>query len=317
MSRLLKRIKKSPPMILLKSKYMRYMGKKSIESLDDYTFVRNRYKKLGRDLDLKTPKRFTEKLQWLKLFWRDEQVPVCTDKFEVREYLTKKGFGYLLNDLIDVYETIDDFDPQKLPDRFVLKGTHGSGWNLIVTDKTKVNWFWWKKIIRDWMKQNLYYLSREWNYENLKPRIVAERYLQDDSGELRDFKIFCMNGEPRFVQIDENRASNHKRKYVDCEGRVLAMQDDREYRGVMTARFSDNQREMIRIARELCTPFPQVRVDFYECDGKIYFGELTFFDGSGFYNFSPDEWDFTIGEMLILPEPNHNLELYRNIMNGM
>lgn len=310
---LINQLRKSDMGILARREYWRHRGQKNLKKYDDYTFICKTYRNLGRELNLKDPKRYTEKLQWLKLFYRNDLMPICSDKYEVRAYIEEKGYGYLLNDLIAVYDNVDDFDPATLPERFVLKTAHGSGWNLIVPDKSKANWFWWKKIMRSWMKQNLYWFGREWNYQSQKPRIVVEKYLEDDSGELRDYKIICTNGAPRFMQVDENRASNHKRIYVDEEGKPLEFEDSQTSLTDLSFRFGDLQKEMFRIAADLCKPFVYVRVDFYECGGKIYFGELTFFGGSGFFSFSPDEADFTLGEMIELPEPNYNLDLYKKI----
>lgn len=317
--RILKKFKKTPMGKLIHSEFWRKKSKKNIKKYSDYEFICKTYKSvLGRDVDLKNPKRFMDKLQWLKLFWRDDFATVCSDKFAVREHLEEKGYGYLLNELIAVYDNIDDFDPKDLPSQFVLKGAHGSGWNLIVKDKAKINWFIWKKIMRSWLKQNLYYYGREWNYEKQKPRIIIEKYLEDDSGELRDYKIFCFNGEPQFIEIDENRFTNHKRKYCDCSGKVLNMYDSHGHNDLSQVKpleITSIHEEMFKIARDLSKDFPQVRVDLYECNGKIYFGELTFFDGSGFYKFEPDEWDEYWGERLILPKPNHNLDLYNKLHN--
>lgn len=316
MNKFILKLKRSAPVVLARREYWRIRGAHDFKKYDDYTYINKLYRKLGRELNLTDPKRYTEKLQWLKLFWRDDLAPICSDKYEVRKYLEDKGYAYLLNDLIAVYETVDDFDITALPERFVLKASHGSGWNLIVKDKSKVNWFWWKKIMRSWMNQNLYWFGREWNYQNQKPRIVVEKYLEDDSGELRDYKIICTNGTPKFLQVDENRATNHKRIYVDCtNGKPLDFEDDLANMDEMSFRFGDLQREMVRIAEDLCKPFTYVRVDFYECGGKIYFGELTFFGGSGFFSFSPDKADFILGDMIQLPAPNYNLELYKKIHN--
>lgn len=306
-------LRKSPVGTLARREYWRWRGQREMRRYDDYTFICKKYRALGRELNLADPQRYTEKLQWLKLFWRDDLARICSDKYEVRAYLEQLGYGELLNELIAVYDRAEDVDPAALPEQFVLKAAHGSGWNLIVRDKSKVNWFWWKKIMKSWMKQNLYWFGREWNYENQKPRIIVEKYLEDDSGELRDFKIFCFHGEPGYIQIDENRATNHKRIYVDCAGKLLPMSDSQAHSTELTMHFGDTQRQMIELARELSKPFPSVRVDFYECGGKIYFGELTFFDGSGFYNFQPDEWDYKVGAMLTLPTPNYNLELYQTL----
>lgn len=309
-----KYIKNLPAIIYLRREYWRKRGKKEFSKYSDYDHITKLYKKkLGRDLNITNPKRYTEKLQWLKVFWRNDDASTCSDKYMVREYLQKRGYGYLLNDLIAVYDDVSQLDPNALPNQFVLKASHGSGWNMIVKDKSKVKWFWWKKIMRSWLKQNLYWFGREWNYEKQTPRIVVERYLEDDSGELRDYKLFCINGKPSFFQIHENRATNHKCTYIDCEGNRLPIHENFDYGAIDRITFSETQRKMVEIAKDLCKPFPFVRVDFYECNGNIRFGEMTFFPDSGFISFTPDEWDYTIGEMLILPEPNHNLELFETV----
>ncbi len=309
-----KKLKNLTAVVYLRREYWRHRGIKEFNKYSDYEFISKKYESLGRPLNLADPKRFTEKLQWLKLFWRNEDMPICSDKYEVRDYLTRHGYSELLNELIFEFDDLDHFVPASLPKQFVIKAAHGSGWNMIVKDKDKVNWFWWKRIMKSWLKQNLYWFGREWNYQNQKPRIIVEKYLEDDSGELRDFKVFCFNGNPQFVQIDENRTSNHKRVYVDCEGKPLPIKDSQAHGIPSQIRFSDVQKEMIQIAADLSKPFPHVRVDFYEQNGRIIFGEMTFFDGSGFYSFDPDEWDYTIGEMLELPTPNYNLELYNRIV---
>lgn len=307
------KLRNSPIGILIRREYWRHHIQKDLKKYSDYEFIKKSYEKLGRKLNLANPSRYTEKLQWLKLFWRDDLAKVVSDKYEVRSYLKDIGHEELLNDLIAVYDDVNDFNPAKLPNQFVLKAAHGSGWNLIVKDKSKINWFWWKKIMRSWMKQSLYWYGREWNYKDQKPRIIVEKYLQDDSGELRDFKVFCFNGNPHYIQIDENRFSNHKRLYIDCHGNKLDICDSHAHSTNITFDFNQTHRDMIEIAKELSAPFPHVRVDFYYCNNKIYFGELTFFDGSGFYSFSPDEWDEKIGNYFELPTPNHNLDLYKKI----
>lgn len=307
------KIRNSDAGIFARREYWRYKGKKQYEQLSDYEHICKLYSKLGRKLNLKNPHRYTEKLQWLKLFYRNDLMPIVSDKYEVRKYLEDKGYGYLLNELIAVYENVDEINIDELPDQFVIKASHGSGWNLIVKDKSQVNWFWWKKIMRSWLKQNLSWFGREWNYANQKPRLIVEKYLEDDSGELRDYKIICLNGEPQFMQIDQNRSTNHIRIYVDENGQIVDMDDSQKHHGIFKVPFGDNQRKMFELARELSQPFPNVRIDFYEHNGKIYFGEFTFFGGSGFYSFEPDEWDYTWGEKLLLPVANYNLNLLRTI----
>lgn len=294
--------------------YWRHRAQRELKKYNDYEFICRMYKqKCGLDINLVNPTRYTEKLQWLKLFYRNELMPIVSDKYEVRDYLTSKGYGYLLNDLISVYDNVDEIEISKLPNQFVIKAAHGSHWNLIVKDKSKVDWLMWKKIMRSWLKQNLYWFGREWNYKEQKPRLVVEKYLEDDSGELRDYKIICINGKPDFMQIDQNRFSNHKRIYVDADGNPMNFGDSQEHTDLSGFSFDSTKQKMIEIASELCKPFPMVRVDFYECNGKIIFGELTFFGGSGFFKFEPDSMDKVLGAKIVLPQPNYNLELYRKL----
>ena len=295
------------------NEYKRFKWSLTYKLQSDHSSICKQYKKTcKKEIDLKNPQRFTEKLQWLKLFYRDDNMTAASDKYAVREYLNNLGYGELLNELIAVYDNVDDIDVDALPERFVLKASHGSGWNLIVKDKSTVDWKRQKRIMKSWLKQNLAWFGREWNYAGQKPRIIIEKYLEDDSGDLKDFKFFCYNGVPHFVQVDRDRFGVHKQTYFDMEWNKL---------NIITGNVPVDEEcpkmfeEMKKIAAELSKPFPHVRVDFYNVDDKIYFGEFTYFDGSGFYLFEPDEYDFEWGSKLQLPEPNHNLELYEKIKN--
>ena len=310
MKKIINKLRSSSVGIFARREYWRCRGKYEMKKYDDHTFICKKYRTLGREINLENPKRYTEKLQWLKLFYRNDLMPVCSDKYEVRAYLTEKGYEYLLNDLIAVYENVDDFDPEILPDQFVLKASHGSGWNLIVKDKSKVNWFLWKRIMRSWLEQNLYWFGREWNYDKLSPRIIVEKYIDSGDGQLTDYKFFCFNGVVEFIQVDRDRFLEHKQTYFDTEWNKLAFSTGHAHFDEGCPKSFD---EMKRIAEELSKPFPHVRVDFYHINGKIYFGEFTFFDGSGFYSYEPDEWDFHWGEKLKLPKPNFNQDLHESI----
>ena len=226
-------------------------------------------------------------------------MPICADKYEVRQYLENKGYGYLLNDLISVYESEKDIDVSKLPEKFVLKGSHGSGWNLIVKDKNKIKWKPWKLVMKSWLKQNLYYYGREWVYKDMKPRIICEKYLEDKNGELLDYKIYCFNGKPKFIQVDVDRFTNHTANYYDCEWNTMPFQYGDENSNRVIER-PENLDEMIIISKDLSREFPHVRVDLYEVNGKLYFGELTFFTASGACEFSPEKYDLIIGSWLEL-----------------
>lgn len=279
---------------------------------DDYEYIKKMYRNAtNRDLNLKNPERLTEKLQWLKLFYRDERIEQCSDKYLVRDYIAQKGHGDLLNECYGIYDNANKIDFDSLPEKFVMKATHGSGWNLVVNDKSKVNWFIWKRIFNCWLKQNLYVFGREWNYKNLKPRIIIEKYLEDDSGELRDYKVICFNGKPNFMQIDQNRASDHKRTYITVDGEIMDMNDG--YPLIPDFTLEEIHNKIFKIAEDFADLSSYVRVDFYIANSKIYMGEITFFGASGFYTFSPDKCDVELGRQIVLPEPNNNLPLYNRI----
>lgn len=310
----IRKLKNKPMWLYTWNEIRRFIGKHNFRKYSDIEFIEKLYyKTTKRKINWKNPVRYTEKLQWLKLFYRDSDIPIVSDKYAVREYLTNHGFGYLLNELIGEYDSVEQIDFSELPNQFVIKAAHGSGWNLIVQDKTKIDWFWWKKIIKSWLNQDLYWYGREWNYHEQKHRIIVEKYLEDDSGELRDYKIFCFNGNPTYIQYDENRSKNHRRIYTDVQGNVLDMEDSQGSCTEFGVKFGNPQRKMVEIARILSQPFPNVRVDFYECKGNVIFGEMTFFGGSGFYSFSPDKWDTIWGDKVILPKPNYNLDLFNQL----
>ena len=305
----LKSFKKIPLVLLVWNERRRIIGNKQIKKTSDEEFILKEYRsRTGHELNLANPTRFTEKLQWLKLFYRDDNIKVTTDKYTVREYLKNKGYEHILNDLIGAYDTPDDIDFNSLPDKFVLKLSHGSGWNIICKDKSRLNLPIYKLIIKSWMKQNLYIYGREWNYKDLEPKIIIEKYLDNNDGQLTDYKFFCFNGKPHFVQIDHDRFSHHKQTYYDMNWRILNVQTGHE---TLTEDCPQNFEEMKSIATELSKPFPHVRIDFYNVNNKIYFGEFTYFDGSGFYTFEPDNTDFAWGKLLELPKPNYNLDLLK------
>lgn len=296
----LRKFKKNPWVLWIWNEKRRILGKMEYKKLTDEEFIKKlHYNTFSKEPNLENPKTFNEKLQWLKLNYRNNLMPICADKYEVRQYLENKGYGYLLNDLISVYESEKDIDVSKLPEKFVLKGSHGSGWNLIVKDKNKIKWKPWKLVMKSWLKQNLYYYGREWVYKDMKPRIICEKYLEDKNGELLDYKIYCFNGEPKFIQVDVDRFTNHTANYYDCEWNTMPFQYGDENSDRVIER-PENLDEMIIISKDLSKEFPHVRVDLYEVNGKLYFGELTFFTASGACEFSPEKYDLIIGSWLEL-----------------
>ncbi len=250
-------------------------------------------------MNLKNPERFTEKLQWLKLFYRDDVIEKCSDKYAARFYVEEQGHAELLNDLLGVYDDVNEIDFNKLPNQFVLKVSHGSGWNIVCKDKTKLNWFMYKKIIRSWMRQNLYVYGREWNYKNLTPKIIIEKYIDSGDGQLTDYKFFCFNGKPEFVQVDRDRFQGHKRAFYNMEWEKLDFSTGYD---IVDEERPCGLEKMMNLAAEFARKFSFIRVDFYNVGKEIYFGEFTFFPDCGFYKYNPDEWDFYWGKLLELPK---------------
>lgn len=255
--------------------------------------------------DLVNPTLFSEKMQWMKLHYRNELMPIVGDKYSVRKYLEDKGYGYLLNDLITVYEDLSQFNPDNLPSQFVLKASHASGWNLIVKDKSKISWPIWRKHMQYWLTHDIEWNGREWHYAQMKPRIVCEKYLEDKSGSLMDYKFYCFDGEPRFLQVNVGRGTAHStQNYYDLEWNLLPFGKSQPHNPGLHVEKPACFEEMVRLARELTKPFPYVRFDLYETQGRIYFGEFTFFPCSGMPDFIPSEYDKIVGDMLTLPKAN-------------
>lgn len=253
--------------------------------------------------NLRNPQGFGEKIQWIKLYGNIEKYQKYVDKYEVRQFVTDCiGKKYLI-DCIDVYESVDKFDLSKLPDQFVLKGTHGSGYNIIVKDKKEISEESIKIQLKKWMSENFYDIGKEIQYKNIKPRFVCEKYLEDDSGELRDYKIFCFDGIPKFIQVDNGRMSNHTQDFYDLNWNKL----DLEFAGKNSDICTERPKKldtMLNLATKLSKKFPFVRVDLYYVDDKIYFGELTFTPTDGMSRFKPNFKDIEISNMINLEKYN-------------
>lgn len=255
----------------------------------------------GKKLNLSNPKTFGEKLQWIKLNDRKDVYSKYVDKFEVREIIKNKiGENYLIP-LIGVYNSVDEINWDELPNRFVLKCTHGSGCNIICKDKNELNIEESKKKLQKWMKKSWFWFGREWPYKNVKARIICEEFISDDCNTPDDYKIMCFNGKAKCIQVHRDRYGNHKEDFYDVEGNLLPFTDiGYENSGIDNIKNVKLQ-EMIRLAEVLSDNCYHLRVDFYLVKGKLYFGELTFFDGSGFYEFKPKEYNYILGEYIKLP----------------
>ena len=268
--------------------------------LSDEKAVIRYYKKKsgGRIPDLENPQTFSEKLQWYKLNARKPLMEQCADKFAVREYIQSLGYGHLLNDLLGVYDRVQDIDFAALPDRFVIKAAHGSGFNIIVKDKSELNLRHTKRMLKSWLHQNIAWSGREWVYRNMPRRIVIEKYLEDETGGLRDYKFYCFNGEPAIMQLEVGRFTEHNtRNFYDMDWKLLPFGKELPHDPNIRVEKPKMFEEMKRIASVLCKPFQYVRVDLYQADGKVYFGELTFFPAGGAPDFVPSEYDAIVGKM--------------------
>ena len=268
----------------------------------DSLMLKLQYKiKLHRPLNMRKPERFTEKLQWYKINYRNPIMHQCVDKYNVREFVKSKGLADILVPLIGKYDSIDVVDFDKLPNSFVIKTTHGGGGlNVVICpDKSKLD-------IED-IKQKLYFephkvkktsMGREWAYCGLMPGIVVEELLVNhDNPEagVNDYKIFCYNGKPEYLVVDVDRYIGHKRNFYKADWTRMDVSSDcpQADRDIPKP---ENFDKMLDIASKLSKDFPFVRVDLYNVNGKIYFGELTFYPWSGYVQFNPDETDFLLGE---------------------
>lgn len=267
----------------------------------DTTYAKVRYYyKFRRRLNLRTPTTFNEKLQWLKLYHRPLGLSRLVDKYEVREYVRERCGDGLLNDLYGVYRSADEIEFRALPDQFVLRATHGSGWVVLCTSKASLDTTKTRNAIRQWLTTDYYRMWGEWAYKGVEPRVVCERYLGNNDGRaLLDYKYYCFHGEPKYVHVDLDRFSDHRRNFYDLQWHRLPFglgypqsEADVPKPGGLA--------EMLSVARALAHDHLFVRVDLYEVNGRIYFGELTFYPGNGLELFTPAEYDFALGDLLHL-----------------
>ena len=258
--------------------------------------------KLSYSLNLKNPKTFNEKVQWLKI---NDCKPIYTqlaDKYEVRKFVAEKiGEEYLIP-LLGVWDSADEIDFSTLPSQFVLKCNHDSGGIVICTDKATFDIKTARNKLNKHLKRNFYYVCREQQYKNIKPRIICEKYMVDESGtELKDYKIFCFNGKPKVIQVNYDRFINGKKNLYDIEWNYIPVAMTYPTDPNVIINKPSKLEEMLHLAKILSKDYSFVRVDFYSIDDKIYFGELTFTPAAGFGKFEPEEFDFEMGSWLELP----------------
>lgn len=293
---------------IIKSRELRLKILGFFDFIPDKQMIKIQYWiKTGRILNLKNPKRYTEKLQCYKLCYRDPLMVKCADKYAVREYVKSKGLDYILNDIYGVYENVEDINFDELPSQFVIKTTNGGGGNNVILCKNKdlFNKNVEKKRIKKWLHKSSKG-GREWVYD-FKPRIIVERLLPTDSNnDLPDYKFFCFNGEPYYLYVIKNRNLKGGLKLGIYDMNFQRLSYYRSDINPITEEVKKpkNFEKMIEIAKQIARDFPHVRVDFYNIEGQIILGELTFFDGSGYQKFEPDEFDYILGEDFHLEDKN-------------
>lgn len=267
---------------------------------DDSLYIKWEYfLEMRKNLNLNSPQTYNEKLQWLKLNDIHPEYTNLVDKVEVKKIVARAiGEEHVIKTL-GVWDSFEDVNFDALPDMFVLKTSHDSGGVAICRDKRQECIKAAQKKIEKSMRRNYFWEHREYPYRDVKPRIIAEQYMVDESGtELKDYKIFCFDGEPKVIQVDYDRFTEHKRNLYDIEWNRLPFTLKFPTDWSREIPKPEGLQEMLDMARKLSEGMPHVRVDLYHINGKIYFGELTFFHGSGHEKFTPEEWNMTFGEWI-------------------
>lgn len=296
---------------IIRSRKTRNLILRFLSFIPDKTMIKLQYRlKFGRKLNLENPQRFTEKLQWYKLYYRTPLMRQCVDKYDVRDYVKSCGLENILIPFIGIYDNAADVDFEKLPKECVIKDTLGGGGNAVILcrDKNTLDQDVAAAQMKEWVKSTTSYKvgGREWPYGGKKHRIIIEEMLpsSEETGGLIDYKFFCFNGEPGVVYVIADRKVGEKAGFgiftpeyekldvVRCDEKPLE-------RNVPKPKVYD---QMMDISRKLSAPFPEVRIDLYCVGDKIYFGEMTFYDGSGYMSFDPDEFDYKMGKMFELPK---------------
>lgn len=268
--------------------------------LPDKTYLKIVYRIImSKKLDIDNPHTFNEKIQWLKLYDRKPLYTQLVDKYAVREYIANTiGEEYLIP-ILGVWDRFDEIDFSKLPERFVLKCTHDSGSVIICKDKNSFDIKAARKKITKCLKRNYYWYGREWPYQYVKPRITAEKYMIDESIEqLKDYKIFCMNGQPIYIEVDYDRYNGHKLNVYDLDWNFVDFYMTSPNDNKIIINKPKCFSKMIDFAKSFSKNVKFVRIDFYCVDEKLYFGEFTFHPGSGFIDFHPKEFDKKMGDLL-------------------
>lgn len=284
-----------------------YDNHKYARFVSDKLFVKVMYKRfMGEKLNLKNPEKFNEKLQWLKLYYHNPDYCKFVDKAKVKDYISEKiGSEYVIP-TIGVYDSPNDIPFEELPEKFVIKCTHDSGSIVLCRNKSELDFEKVKNDLKERLEFSFFWYGREWFYKYVKPGIIIEKAIFDKNGNVPiDYKFFCFNGEMKFVQVDFGRFVDRKSNYYDRNLNLQSFCKDKcPSDSLADFERPENFEKMIEIAQTLSSGIPFLRVDLYNVDGNIYFGEMTFFPGSGCLRLVSDEFDAEkyVGDMIILPE---------------
>ena len=287
--------------------------------IPDDIYLKKEFKvRMGKELNLKNPKTFNEKIQWLKLYDRHPEYTMMVDKYAAKQYVASKiGDDYIIPTL-GVWTKFDDIDFDKLPNQFVLKCTHDSGGLVICKDKSTLDITAAKRKIEHCLKRKYYYIHREWPYKNVPPRIIAEKYMTDNvntstNETLKDYKFYCFNGIPDYLYVSDNMDDHSKAKVcfmnTDWEKAPFGRTDYKKFDQVPEK--PQQFEKMKELVQELSKDIPFLRVDFYEINKRIYFGELTFHPCAGYMPFDPKEWDEKLGELVVLPDKSGGVSNFK------
>lgn len=300
MNQLLKKVLKEPVLYLIYALGRILRGTIWLDKL--YIMILYRYR-MGRPLNLKNPRTYNEKLQWLKLYDRRKEHIPLVDKYRVREFVAETiGEEYLIP-LLGVWDKFDDIDFTMLPRQFVLKCTHDSGGIVICKDKSTFDIEAARKKLTRCLKRNYFDNTREWQYKHVKPRIIAEKYMVDESGTgLKDYKFLCFHGVPKALLVVSNREISTKSDFFDLNFNQLPVRH--HYENARNIEKPQGFEEMVELAKKLSKGIIHVRTDFYDIHGKIYFGEMTFYQFGGFRRFEPQKYDRIFGSWIKLPIKN-------------
>lgn len=277
-----------------------------LKFLSDEQWVRLMYRiRIGKKLNLENPQTFNEKVLWLKLYGRNPAYTNYVDKYEVKKIVADLVGEEYVVPLLGVYDNFDEIDFDSLPDQFVIKTTHDSGGYVICKNKLELDINAARKKIESCLKRNYYYSSREWPYKNVKPRIIVEKYIVGADGtEMKDYKFFCFNGEPKFgFQVEGRTSEKMKIGFYDTDfNQIPVKQGGDKYEIAEKLVRPHNLEKMLELSKILTKGIPFVRMDFIEVDDRLYVGEFTFYHWGGTMKFEPEEYDRKFGEYLVLPE---------------